>query len=69
MNFSTNQIMVSGAYHKALNPESDQFLSLGYQIGMVQRNINYDQLTFDDQFNGTDLFDDPTAEVFPENVW
>jgi type IX secretion system PorP/SprF family membrane protein len=67
INFSTNQIMLSGAYHKALNPESDQFLSLGVQIGMVQRNINYDQLTFDDQFNGTDLFNDPTGELFPEN--
>jgi type IX secretion system PorP/SprF family membrane protein len=67
INFSTNQIMVAGAYHKALNPESDQFLSLGLQIGMVQRNVNYDQLTFDDQFNGTSQFSDPTGELFPEN--
>jgi len=67
INFSTNQIMIAGAYHKALNPESNQFLSLGLQIGMVQRNLNYDQLTFDDQFNGTDLFSDPTGELFPEN--
>jgi type IX secretion system PorP/SprF family membrane protein len=59
--------MISGAYHKALNPESNQFLSLGFQTGMVQRNVNYDQLSFDDQFNGTDQFNDPTAEVFPEN--
>lgn len=67
INFSTNQIMLSGAYHKALNPDSDQFLSLGVQVGMVQRNINYDQLSFDDQFNGTDQFDQPTQEFFPEN--
>ncbi|MEL7221342.1 MAG: PorP/SprF family type IX secretion system membrane protein [Bacteroidota bacterium] len=67
INFSTNQIMLSSAFHKALNPESNQFLSLGVQLGMVQRNINYDQLSFDDQFNGTDLFSDPTAEAFPEN--
>jgi len=67
INFSTNQLMISSAYHKALNPQSDQFLSLGLQIGMVQRNINYDQLSFDDQFNGTDLFDNPTNEEFPEN--
>lgn len=67
INFSTNQIMLSSAFHKALNPESNQFLSLGVQIGMVQRNINYDQLTFDDQFNGTDLFSNPSAEALPEN--
>ncbi len=67
VNFSTNQLMVSGAFHKALNPESDQFLSIGLQLGMVQRNINYGQLDFDDQFNGTNGFTDPTSEVFPEN--
>ncbi|MCB0637243.1 MAG: PorP/SprF family type IX secretion system membrane protein [Lewinella sp.] len=66
-NFSTNQIMVSGAFHKALDPNSDQFLSLGFQVGIAQRNINYSQLTFDDQFDGTNTFNDPTAEVFPEN--
>lgn len=67
INFSTNQIMISGAFHKALNPESDQFLSLGVQMGMVQRNINYGQLDFDDQFNGTNGYTDPTAEAFPGN--
>ena len=67
IDFSTNQLMISAAYHKALNPESDQFLSLGLQVGMVQRNINYDQISFHDQFNGTDLFDNLTAEDFPEN--
>lgn len=67
IDFSTNQLMISAAYHKALNPESDQFLSLGFQVGMVQRNINYDQITFHDQFNGSDLFDNLTAEDFPGN--
>ncbi len=67
INLTTNQIMASGAYHKALNPESNQYLSLGVQVGMVQRNLNYDQLTFHDQFNGTDGFTNPSGEEFPEN--
>lgn len=67
IDFSTNQLMVSGAYHKALNPKSNQFLSLGAQIGMVQRNVNYEQLSFHDQFNGSTAFDNLTAEDFPEN--
>ncbi|RMF02503.1 MAG: type IX secretion system membrane protein PorP/SprF [Bacteroidetes bacterium] len=67
INFTTNQLMIAAAYHKALNPESNQFLSLGVQLGMMQRNINYDQLTFDDQFNGTNGFDQPTDELFVEN--
>lgn len=68
LNFSTNQMMVSGAFHKALNPESSQFLSLGLQAGIAQRNINYDQLTFEDEFNGNDGFNNgSTGEALPEN--
>ncbi len=67
INFSTNQVMVSLAYHKALSPLNDQFLSLGVQAGIAQRNINYSQLTFDDQFNGSNGYTDPTGERLPEN--
>ncbi len=65
--FSTNQISISGAYHKSLSKNATSFLSLGFQAGIAQRNVNYDNINFDDQFNGTDGFSDPTAEVLPEN--
>lgn len=66
--FSTNQIMLSGAFHKALDANSVQFLSLGVQFGIVQRNINYDALTFEDEFNGDSGFNSGTSgEVLPEN--
>ena len=65
--FSTNHIVVSGAFHKALGKYEDQYLSVGYQIGVAQRNINYDKLTFNDQFNGTDGYTGSTDEVLPEN--
>ncbi|MFN0318608.1 MAG: PorP/SprF family type IX secretion system membrane protein [Burkholderiales bacterium] len=67
VDFSTNQIMVSGAFHKALNRNADQFLSLGVQLGISQRNVNYERLDFGDQFNGTNGYTDPTGEVLPEN--
>lgn len=67
VDFSTNQIMVSGAFHKALNRDADQFLSLGFQLGIAQRNVNYERLNFGDQFNGTNGYTDPTGEVLPEN--
>lgn len=67
LGFSTNQISVSGAYHKALSNRGDQFLSLGAQVGIAQRNINYENVTFGDQFNGTDAYSNPTAEPLPEN--
>ena len=37
--FSTNQIYLAGSYHKSLSRSDDQFLSLGAQIGIAQRNI------------------------------
>ena len=67
VNFYTNQIAVAGAYHKALSNEGNQFLSLGAQAGIAQRNVNYDNITFNDQFNGSDGYTDPTGEIFPEN--
>mgnify|MGYP005843914627 FL=1 len=65
--FATNQIMLSGAFHKALNKAGNQFLSGGAQVGIGQRNINYERINFADQFNGTDGFTDPTREILPEN--
>jgi len=67
VNFFTNYMAVSGAYHKALSSAGDQFLSVGIQAGIAQRNVNYDAFTFDDQFNGSDGFTDPSDEFLPEN--
>ncbi len=67
LDFSTTQIAVSGAYHKLLNPDNSQYLSLGVQIGLTQRNINYENLTFQDQWNGIDGYTQPQLEKLPEN--
>ncbi len=68
LNFSTNQISLGGAFHKSLDPKNNQFLSLGVQFGVVQRNVSYDQLSFEDEFNGTDTYlDGSSGEELPEN--
>lgn len=67
-NYSVNQIMVGGAFHKALDPNTNQTLSLGFQFGVVQRNVSYDQLTFEDSFDGTSVFvDGASLEELPAN--
>lgn len=67
-NYSVNQIMISGAFHKSLDPRNNQYLSIGGQFGVVQRNVSYDGLTFDDAFDGTSVFvDGATLEAFPAN--
>lgn len=67
LDFSTTQISVSGAYHKALDIRNTQFISLGFQAGILQKNINYADVTFEDQFNGSSGYSNPTDERLPEN--
>lgn len=67
VDFNTNQMALSGAYHKALDRASTQYLSAGIKFGFTQRNVNYESLTFQDQFNGIDGYDSPTGEELPEN--
>lgn len=66
-NFFTNQIALTGAFHKALSRDGDHYLSAGFQAGVSQRNVNYNNLTFNDQFNGEDGYTNATGEFFPEN--
>jgi type IX secretion system PorP/SprF family membrane protein len=67
VDFSTNQIAISGAFHKGIDFDKTQFLSVGFQGALAQRNINYENLIFDDQFNEIDAFDFATGEDLPEN--
>jgi len=68
IDFSTNQIALSFAFHKGLGWNRKQYLSLGLQFGLAQRNIGYENLTFQDEFNGIDGFvPNSTAEGLPEN--
>lgn len=67
VDFSTNQMSISAAFHKALDLKSTQYLSVGLLAGVAQRNINYSQLEFSDQFDGTSGYGGLTAEDLPEN--
>jgi type IX secretion system PorP/SprF family membrane protein len=49
--FGTNQLNFSFSYLKALNRQRNNFLSLGFQGGAAQRNMNGD-LRFGNQFDG-----------------
>ncbi len=67
VDFSTTQIALALAYHKALDADGRQYLTLGFQGGLTQRNINYAYLNFSDEFDGFTGFVLPTGEEFPEN--
>lgn len=67
LDFNTTQIAVSLAYHKALDVDNRQYLSLGFQGAMVQRNVNYSNLHFQDQFDGFSGYTQGTGEELPPN--
>ncbi|MEO1713390.1 MAG: PorP/SprF family type IX secretion system membrane protein [Bacteroidota bacterium] len=67
VDFSTNQMSISTAFHKALDLKSTQYLSLGISAGIAQRNINYSNLEFSDQFDGSTGYGGLSAEDLPEN--
>ena len=61
-NFNTTNVMLSGAYHKALG--RDERLTLGLQVGYTQKRYDFSQFFFADMFNGQD-FSLPTTENVP----
>jgi type IX secretion system PorP/SprF family membrane protein len=67
VDFNTNQMALVGSYHKALDRLSKQYLSVGMKFGFSQRNVNYEQFNFQDQFDGIGGYNLPTGEVLPEN--
>lgn len=67
VDFSTTQIAVSMAYHKSLGTSNTQFLTLGIQGGLTQRNVVYGSLDFHDEFDGTSGYTMGTGETLPEN--
>ncbi|MEI6407829.1 MAG: PorP/SprF family type IX secretion system membrane protein [Bacteroidota bacterium] len=67
VDFSTTQMALSLAYHKSLDVNDRQFLTLGIQGGLTQRNVNYASLQFHDQFDGTTGYTFATGETLPAN--
>ncbi len=50
--YGTNNVQLTGTFHKALGKESQQYISLAVKGGLVQRKINYANLKFGNQYNG-----------------
>jgi type IX secretion system PorP/SprF family membrane protein len=65
--FNTLGIKLSGAFHKNLDVRTKQYLSGGAFLGITQKNVNVQQLSFDDQFNGLNGYTFSTKEIFPDN--
>ncbi|MEM1122155.1 MAG: PorP/SprF family type IX secretion system membrane protein [Bacteroidota bacterium] len=65
--FRTTQMALAGAFHKALDDSGLHYLTIGGQMAINQRSVNYENLTFEDQYNGVGGYTLPTGELLPEN--
>jgi type IX secretion system PorP/SprF family membrane protein len=56
---------LSVAYHKAFGRDRQQHISFGMQANLVQKNLDFARLTFEDMYNnGSGTLAYPTSEVF-----
>jgi len=54
--FSTTKFSLALAYHLDMSGgKGNHFISVGFQGGSIQRSIGFDNLTFNDQWNGVDF--------------
>ena len=51
-NFGTNQIILSAAYHRAVNADSTIIISAGANFGFIQHSVDYNAFYFGNQYTG-----------------
>ncbi|MEP7323279.1 MAG: PorP/SprF family type IX secretion system membrane protein [Saprospiraceae bacterium] len=62
---NNTELALNTAYHKSTG--KNQFLSLGLKLGIAQRNLNYENLRFEDQYVEGSGYSKNTQEFLPEN--
>ncbi len=69
VDWNTNEINITLAYHKRLNKIKNSYLTGGLGFGVQQRSLSYDNIYFEDQFDGLNLYNRPTSEILPPNIY
>lgn len=68
LDWNKNEMGVNLAFQKRLNKIKRTYLSTGVGVGVLQRSLSYDNIYFQDQFNGLDEYDGSTNEILPQNI-
>ncbi len=67
LDFTTNQISISGSYNKLLDRSTQQYVGIGLQTSIQTKSMGYGKLFFGDQFNSIDGFTIATREELTSN--
>lgn len=69
-NLSNLSVMLSGAYHKALDREGRYFVSVGGQFGYVQKSVDFLKLLFESQIENFEFNTNaPNGEPIQDNFF
>ncbi|MBK7231363.1 MAG: PorP/SprF family type IX secretion system membrane protein [Saprospiraceae bacterium] len=68
LDWNKNEMGVGLSYYKKLDKFRNSYLSGGIGIRLLQRSLSYDNIYFQDQFDGLNKYDNPTQEILPINI-
>ena len=68
LDWNKNEMGIGLVFHKRLDKSRKTYLSGGLGVGLLQRSLSYDNIYFQDQFDGLDKYNNPTREILPVNI-
>ncbi len=68
LNWNRNEIGLNLAFHKRLDKYKKNYLAGGVGFAVVQRSLSYDNIYFQDQFDGLNQFTGTSKEILPINI-
>lgn len=68
LDWNKNEMGLSVSFYKNINKAKKTLLSGGVGIGLLQRSLSYDNIYFQDQFDGLNRYSNPTSEILPVNI-
>lgn len=68
LDWSKNEMGANLAFHKRLDNTKRTYLSGGFGLGVLQRSLSYDNIYFQDQFNGLNDYTGNSNEILPQNI-
>ncbi|MEO6190749.1 MAG: hypothetical protein ABIO44_10705, partial [Saprospiraceae bacterium] len=69
VDWTKNEIGFTFSFQKRLNKIKRTYLGIGMGLGVLQRSLSYENIFFQDQFNGLDDFNGTSSEILPQNIY
>lgn len=68
LDWNRNEIGVNFSFHKLLDKTRRTYIAAGTGLAVLQRSLSYDNIYFQDQFDGLNQYNGSTNEILPINI-